>query len=151
MTEIIREPIQQRTFIAAPPERVYDTITRAEAWDAFFTTGMELDPRPGGNIVFRWKNWGPDFYTLEAPGKVVEARRPECFAFQWGQAPTTIRFELTAAHGGTVVHLTEQGYANTPEGRKNMLECACGWGEAVTLLKFYMEHGVTYTPPGRGA
>ena len=28
-----------------------------------------------------------------------------------------------------------------------MLECAAGWGEALTLLKFYVEHGVVYTPP----
>jgi uncharacterized protein YndB with AHSA1/START domain len=151
MTELIAEPIQQRTFIKASPERVYDTITNAKEWDAFFTTGMELDLRPDGRIVFRWKDWGPDFYTLEAPGRVLEAQRPRLFVFQWGKSPTTIRFELTAAHGGTVVHLTEKGYTNTPEGRRNMLECASGWGEALTLLKFYMEHGATYTPPERDA
>jgi hypothetical protein len=50
-----------------------------------------------------------------------------------------------------VVHLTEKGYTNTPGGRRNMLECASGWGEALTLLKFYLEHGVTYTQAGRGA
>ena len=29
------------------------------------------------------------------------------------------------------------------------MECAAGWGEALTLLKFYLEHGVTYgeVPP----
>jgi len=152
VTEIIAEPIVQRTFIKAPPERVYDTVTSADEWNAFFTTGMDLDPRPDGRIVFRWKNWGPDFYTLEAPGRVLEAQRPSLFVFQWGTTrPTTIRIELQAAHGGTVVHLTEQGYPNTPEGRRNMLECASGWGEALTLLKFYIEHGVTYTPPERDA
>ena len=42
------------------------------------------------------------------------------------------------------------GTPNTPEGRDMILECASGWGEAATLLKFYIEHGVVYTPPRRG-
>lgn len=29
------------------------------------------------------------------------------------------------------------------------LECAAGWGEAITLLKFYLEHGLIYTTPQR--
>ncbi len=27
------------------------------------------------------------------------------------------------------------------------LECVGGWGEALTLLKFYIEHGIAYTHP----
>ena len=149
MTEIIQEPIVQRTFIKAAPEKVYDTITSSAGWDAFFTSGMEVDPKPGGRIVFRWKDWGPDRYTLDAPGRVTEAARPKRFVFEWGRVPTTITFELTPLGDGTLVHLTERGYKNTPEGRRNMLECACGWGEAVTLLKFWLEQGVVYTPPAQ--
>jgi len=149
MTQKIDEPIRQRTFIKAAPEKVFDTITSAEGWDAFFTTDMELDPRPGGRITFRWNEWGPDRYTLDAPGKVLEVSRPNRFAFQWGRRPTTITFELEPQDGGTVLEVTEVGYTNTPEGRRHMLECACGWGEAATLLKFWLEHGVIYTPPPR--
>jgi hypothetical protein len=25
-----------------------------------------------------------------------------------------------------------------------LIGCATGWGEALTLLKFYLEHGLTY-------
>lgn len=147
MPDIIKEEINQATFIKAPPEKVYDTITSAEGWDAFFTTGMEIDPRPGGNILFRWKDWGPDFYTLSAGGPVLEAKRPERFVFQWGSKYlTTIMIDLIEEHGGTTVRLIECGYRNTPESRAMMLECAAGWGEALTLLKFYIEHGITYTP-----
>ncbi len=30
-----------------------------------------------------------------------------------------------------------------------LLSYACGWGEALTLLKFYLEYGITYgdVPP----
>ncbi len=92
MTKQITEPIRQRTFIKEAPEKIFDTITSAEGWDSFFTTKMELDPKPGGRITFRWKNWGPDHYTLDAPGKVLEVERPRRFVFQWGRRPTTITF-----------------------------------------------------------
>ena len=108
---------------------------------------MELDPKPGGVCTFSWKDWGPDKYTLKAPGKVHEARRPSLFEFEWGSEnkATTIRIELCAVDNGTVLTLTEEGYRDTPEGRAMILECASGWGEAITLLKFYIEHGITYT------
>lgn len=147
MPKLLDCKIKQRTFIAAPPDTVYDTITSAESWDEFFTTGMELDPRPGGICSFSWKDWGPDKYTLKVPGKVVEAERPGLFVFQWGREgkETTIRIELASVESGTVVTLTEEGYRDTPEDRAMIVECASGWGEALTLLKFYMEHGVIYT------
>jgi uncharacterized protein YndB with AHSA1/START domain len=149
MAKLFDAIIKQRTFIAASPEKVYDTITSAESWDSFFTTGMRLEPVPGGRCGFSWKDWGPDFYTLTVPGEVVEAIRPERFVFRWGngEKETTVRFELSAQHGGTVITLTEEGYKDTPEGHAAILECASGWGEALTLLKFYIEHGVVYTPP----
>ena len=41
-----------------------------------------------------------------------------------------------------VVH--EYGYPDTPEGWEQHMSCSTGWGEALTLLKFYVEHGVRY-------
>ena len=142
--------IKQRTYIAATPEKVFDTITNAAEWDKFFTTGMVLDPHPDGECTFKWKDWGPDRYSLEAKGKVVAVERPRRFVFQWGLAsgnPTTITFDLEPAHGGTILTITETGYQDTDAARAMILECASGWGEAATLLKFYLEHGVVYTPP----
>lgn len=151
MPELFDGRIKQRTFIAAPPERVYDTITSAREWDKFFTTGMTLEPYPGGTCTFAWKDWGPDRYTMSAPGSVLEAIRPARFVFQWGSEgrKTAVRFDLTAAHGGTIITLTEDGYPNDAQGRAMILECACGWGEALTLLKFHIEHGIIYTPPSK--
>ncbi|MEW5796918.1 MAG: SRPBCC domain-containing protein [Candidatus Zixiibacteriota bacterium] len=146
MAELLNEKVRQRTFIAAAPDEVFDTVTSATHWDKFFTTGMELDPKPGGVCSFSWKDWGPDEYTMKVPGKVLEIERPRLFSFQWGaeQRATTVRIELTAQDGGTVVTLEEGGYRDTSDGRAMILECASGWGEALTLLKFYIEHGITY-------
>jgi GNAT superfamily N-acetyltransferase len=56
---------------------------------------------------------------------------------------------IEAAPEGTIVRLCESGYADTPSGRRRMLDCTAGWGEAPALLKFWVEHGLTYEPGGR--
>ena len=70
------------------------------------------------------------------------------FAFRWGtKMPSIVEFNLAERHGGTVVHLKEFDYPNSDQGLENILECAAGWGEALTLLKFYLELGVVYSQP----
>jgi uncharacterized protein YndB with AHSA1/START domain len=135
-------------LVRATPERVYDALATAEGLDAWFTEGTTLDARPGGAIHFRWQDWGPDRVSAEDGGPVLEARRPERFVFQWhpdGKAyATTVKVDLEPTAEGTVVRLVEHGYRDTPSGRKAILDCAAGWGEALTLLKFYVEHGIRY-------
>jgi uncharacterized protein YndB with AHSA1/START domain len=151
MVRMFDKIIKHQVYIKAAPEKVYDTLTSASSWNAFFTSGMELEPVPGGKIVWRWKDWGPNFYNVTAEGIIVRAERPINFTFRWfpvgEETPTTVEFALTAEYGGTVLRLVEYGYPDTPEGRAMILECASGWGEALTLLKFYIEHGLAYTPP----
>lgn len=153
MTEYLRHTIKHQTFILAWPEKVYDTITSGQGWNAFFTQATEVEPKPGGKIVFRWKDFGPNFYTASAEGIVLNAEWPVLFRFEWypvgRETPTKVRFDLQAVHGGTVVRLSEEGYPDTPDGRDMILECAAGWGEALTLLKFYLESGIVYTQPKR--
>ena len=148
MTELIDVEIRQNTFVHAEPEKVYDALTTGEGLDAWFTVGSEVDARPGGSIKFSWKDWGPDKYTMVSRGPVLEAKRPERFVFQWySDDPTyatTIEIKFEAVEEGTVVRLREYGYHDTPSGRAALLECAAGWGEAITLMKFYVEHGIVY-------
>jgi uncharacterized protein YndB with AHSA1/START domain len=145
MSGIIEQPIVHSVFIRAERPAVYDALTTTAGLDAWFTTGAEIDLHPGGAIHFRWRDWGPDRITDDAPGTVVEVRRPERFVFRWWQDhPTTVEFDFETVAGGTVIRLQERGYADTAEGRRRCLECATGWGEALTLLKFYVEHGLRY-------
>jgi len=144
----IPEAIEHVTYVNAPPEKVYDAIATSEGLDAWFTTGAIVDARPNGRILFRWQDWGPDHFTGEDGGPVLEAQRPARFIFQWRpdqpSYATTVEIDFEARAGGTVMRLREHGYEDTPSGRHKMLECACGWGEALTLLKFYIEHGIRY-------
>ncbi len=140
--------ISHATLVRAPRERVYDAFTTAKGLDGWFTTGASVDARPGGEIRWRWHEWGPDRVTAEDGGPVLEAQRPERFVFQWrpdhpGYA-TTVEVDFAPAAGGTVVRLREHGYQDTPSGWRALVDCPAGWGEALALLKFYVEHGARY-------
>ncbi len=151
MSGMFGKPIKHQVFIAASADKIYNTITSSDGWNAFFTHSTEVDPKPGGRIVFRWKDWGPNFYSTDAEGIVIKAEKPNLFSFQWypigKENPTTIEFILTEKYGGTVIELTEDGYTDSDKSRAMILECASGWSEALTLLKFYLEYGVIYKQP----
>ena len=51
---------------------------------------------------------------------------------------------ITPVDDGSIVTLRETGYPDTDIAKQVMLGVATGWGEALTLLKFYLEHGVRY-------
>lgn len=139
-------PIRHVTFIRVPPKRVYETLTSGEGWDAWFTAGTAVDPRPGGTITLRWRDFGPDHSTLEDGGPVLASDPARRFAFRWspGDTPTTVDIRLSRCGRGTRVELTESGHAHSKKDLEALVGCAAGWGEALTLLKFFLEHGVTY-------
>lgn len=136
------------TLVRAEPERVYDAIATADGLDGWFTTGASVDTRAGGKINLRWKDWGLDHYTGENGGPVLEAKRPERFVFQWkadsGLYDTTVEINFESVNEGTVVHLIEYGYEDSPIGMQDFLNRVSGWAEALTLMKFFVEHGLRY-------
>lgn len=145
--------IRHATRVRAAAGPVYDAFTTARGLDGWFTDGARVEAHPGGSILFRWRGWGPDRVTGEDGGPVVEAVRPERFVFRWNphglEEATTVEVdfapdEADAEEEATVVRLLEHGYPDTPAGRAAVLDCAAGWGEALTLLKMYVEHGVRY-------
>ncbi len=137
-TPLFPGEIRHAVLVRAEPERVYDALTTAAGLDGWFTTGAAVDARPGGEIRFRWRDWGPDRITDEDGGPVLEARRPERLVFQWSPdrhgEPTTVEVDFEVVEEGTVIRLRERGYQDTPAGRRQILDCAAGWGEALTLL-----------------
>ena len=59
MAESLGPKIEQATYINVPIEQVCETLTTADGWDSWFTDGTTLDAVPGGQIRFRWVNFGP--------------------------------------------------------------------------------------------
>ena len=150
MDDLIETEIKHSTLIKAPIEKVYDAITTAEELDKWFTNGAHIDRRSGGEINFRWTN-ERGLITggiVEDGGPIIEVNRPNKFIFQWhpdnNTYITTVELTFEQTEKGTIVKVKENGFQNTHEGREAFMGCATGWGEALTLLKFFIEHGITY-------
>jgi uncharacterized protein YndB with AHSA1/START domain len=139
------DQILYATFVRAAREQVFDAFATAEGLDGWFTSGSSVSDH---EIRFRWREWGPEKFTGSDGGRVLERRRPERFAFEWHtdsfSRPTTVEITFEEEDGGTVVRLRESGYPDDATGRRVMLDCASGWGEALTLMKFWVEHGIRY-------
>jgi uncharacterized protein YndB with AHSA1/START domain len=140
--------IHHKTYIKVPKEEVYKTITSADGWNAWFTdkTSLHTNSNGTGEIRFRWTDFGSENATIEDGGTIIESVQNEKFVFQWspGNATTTVTFNLLPYKEGTLVTLEEIGYSNTAEDISACIGCATGWGEALTLLKIYLELGIVY-------
>src|SRR2546428_5485707 len=89
--------VKQSVFIRASREKVYDAFATAEGLDGWFTRGSRVDPRPGGAMVFRWVDWGAEkSINTDVPGRVIEARRPERFVYEWGEPGSESTVEIRA-------------------------------------------------------
>ena len=136
------------TIVRAEPDRVFDAIATAEGLDGWFTSGTTLEAKPGGALVFRWKDWGVEKFTGEMTGDVVQTSRPDRFIFRWpvdsGGYMTTVAISIEAHEEGSVVRLVEGVYEDGEAGTQDMLNRASGWAQALTLMKFWVEHGLTY-------
>lgn len=142
------EKVNFRTLIRVSPDRAFNALATARGLNEWFTSDAELEERPGGPILFRWKDWGLDKYTGENPGDVVEYDPPKRFVFHWradsGTYFTTVEVDFKEVDEGTIVHLIENGYEDTPAGMVDLLNRVSGWAQVLTLMKFYLEHGARY-------
>lgn len=151
--------IRHSLYIDDKPEVIFKTLTTASGWNAWFTKETTLDLRPNGNMNLVWKNWGLDHVNVSIACLISEVIPNSKFSFWWnnhcdqttGQSTPSndystngslVTFTLEPRGNGTVLHLTDSGY----EDMDSFHMCAVGWGEALTLLKFFIECGVTSTP-----
>jgi len=95
-----------------------------------------LDPLPLAGL-------GVDRVTAEDGGPVLAAEPGRRFTFRWQpdgpDYSTTVEIGLEAVPEGTLVRVCESGYRDTPSGRRALLSCATGWGEALALLARHLE------------
>jgi uncharacterized protein YndB with AHSA1/START domain len=145
---MMEKTVHFSTLIRAKPERAYDAIATTEGINGWFTTGATVDPRPGGAYHFRWKDYGLTKYCGENRGTVLEASRPKRFVFRWkadsGGYDTTVEIDFEPVKEGTIVRLKERGYEDSTVGEQDFMNRVYGWAEVLTLMKFYVEHGLKY-------
>jgi uncharacterized protein YndB with AHSA1/START domain len=139
-------PIEQTIYINTPPAKVYPAITTAKGWNAWFTQATTIDLRAGGKLNLRWQDWGVLHETVENVCNIIAIEPDRTFAFTWtcGSVPTLVTFTLQPLGTGTVIKVTDADHAPTADDLRICLGCAAGWGEALALLKFYLEYGVVY-------
>jgi|1186.fasta_scaffold267940_2 uncharacterized protein YndB with AHSA1/START domain len=133
------DAIEREIVIAAPPERVYDIVTRPEHMGVWFgDAGAERD---GDTIKLRWAAYG------EAELRVVEEQPPTRFAYRWdppneaGVGDTLVEFTLTPEGDGTRVKVVESGWTKlttSPERRRELREGNIrGWQSELGDLERY--------------
>jgi uncharacterized protein YndB with AHSA1/START domain/catechol 2,3-dioxygenase-like lactoylglutathione lyase family enzyme len=133
--------------IAAPPATVFAALTEPEELMAWWgdptlcpATHWELDLRPGGRWLSRWRSRDGTEFALG--GEVVEVRAPALLVYTWWDdrypdlARTTVRWELTAADGGTRVRVTHGGFAGR---RPDFVDYDGGWPGVLEKLRSRLE------------
>jgi uncharacterized protein YndB with AHSA1/START domain len=141
--------IRHSVFIRAPREKVWTAFTTPKGLDGWWgTRGSEIDLRPGGKLRLHWRGWGAEQdINADVDCVILEVTPPTRFVYQWGDTPadmTTVEFDLEDRPGGTLLRLREHGFAPTAKGRQSFEGNSLGWGEVSILLKFYVEHGLSY-------
>ena len=144
---MIEDRIEREVAIAAPPERVWEIITRAEHIGKWFGESAEIDLRPGGTIALHWAKYGTQFATIE---KIDE---PRYFSYRWkpgapGQQPTgtdstLVEFTLTPQGDRTVLRLVESGFSglslDETERAEQFESNSDGWASELRELQEYVE------------
>jgi uncharacterized protein YndB with AHSA1/START domain len=137
--------VKHRVYIAAPVSKVFSLLASGDGWTRWFTQNAYVEPKPGGTIRFEWREFGADRITVNDEGHVVEVIKDKTFAFTWqpGKHPTTVTLRFEPRGNGCIIDVQEAGYELDRDDVEAALAEAAGWGEAMTLFKFYVEHGLT--------
>ena len=144
--QVIETPIVFKIFIKTTREKAFNGLATPEGLDGWFTTGTTMDKKgPGGTLTLKWKNWGVDKINDSVECPIIEYHFPELFAFKWwSDHYTSVYFTFSELNDGIIISLRESGYQKSDEGIRRCIDCSVGWGEALTLLKVYLEHGISY-------
>jgi uncharacterized protein YndB with AHSA1/START domain len=121
--------IQREIYIDAPPEIVFDVVSRPEHIKQWWPDDARYEPAAGavGEIYF---GGSPVSFT------VVEVERPRTFTFRWTHPAAEpavagnsllVTFELVPSGDGTMLSMRETGFREM------------GW-EVAVLERQYQEH-----------
>jgi uncharacterized protein YndB with AHSA1/START domain len=144
----MNDRIEHEVDIQAPIERVWSLLTIPEnvaRWYAF--DGAELDLRPQGILIFRWKEHGA------FRGRIEHVVAPTYLAFRFvGHVPdvepevgnsTLVEFHLEERAAGTRVRVVESGFATlVPPDEGGMPKARIsleGWRAGLASLRTHAE------------
>jgi uncharacterized protein YndB with AHSA1/START domain len=148
-----QDAIISEIVIAAPPERVFQALTKADQLTRWWSSGncsldfWQMDPRRGGRWHFKNKPSATmtinGVNVFEAIGEILEFDPPRLLVYTWianwhhdKTRRTLVRWELTPSGGGTKVKVTHSGLAEEDVARRDY---SGGWAGVVEMLKQFVE------------
>jgi uncharacterized protein YndB with AHSA1/START domain len=144
---MVPEQIEREIVIDAPVARVWSALTEAEQIGAWFgDAGADVDLRPGGALVLRWKEYGA------VPGAIEQVEPQHFLSWRWllGEGPelrpdnsTLVEFSLTPEGDGTRLRVVESGFRqlaiSEEEQARRAEENTGGWQAELADLQNYLQ------------
>lgn len=145
----VTDHIEREIVVAAPPERLWEILTRPEHIARWFMMESQVDLRPGGAMVLTSEEFG------KFQGVVERVDPPRVFSYRWARHPDTpvaegtatlVEFTLTPEGDGTRVRVVETGFASTDAVRVDQERHAeansQGWLQVLDTVRRYAEQTV---------
>jgi uncharacterized protein YndB with AHSA1/START domain len=142
----VTDRIEREIVVAAPPERLWEILTRPEHIARWFMMESQVDLRPGGTMVLTSEEFG------KFQGVVETVDPPHVFSYRWARHPdipvaegtaTLVEFTLTPEGDGTRLRVVETGFASTDAVRVDQERHAeansQGWLQVLDTLRRYAE------------
>ena len=107
--------IEREIIINAPQDRVWAVLTEADHVARWFGDSAEVDLRPGGKMIFGWKEHGNHHARVE------KVEPPGFFSYRWARpvgtepAPgnsTLVEFTLIPEGSATRLRMVETGFSS---------------------------------------
>ncbi len=138
--------IPKMTFVEhfnAPIERVWETFVNPNGWDPWFTDGMKMELKNGGQIIFRWKRL-TNGEIVEDRGITVLLIEKKFWEFWWYEYEDGFRSQVKMtfqADGeqGTWLRIEDKLIVKSMDELQITFGCAYGWGQMLLLAKMYIE------------
>lgn len=126
--------------IQAPPEMIWDVLTRASRLREWMCDGARTVPRKGGSFEVRWNS------GYEARGVFTAYSPPRSLALTWSSpfepGETSVRITLKPVEGGTKVTLVHSGFGAGKKWAGRAQESERGWTGGLENLQSVLETGV---------
>ena len=130
--------IERTMTLARPPSEVWPALTTAEGLSAWFGERATIDLRPGGAASMTFAG------GMSVEMRVERVEEPSVFAYTWrllnlpedDPRRTYVEFTLEPAGDGTLLRVTETGFAQLPAGirRETYESHRDGWSRELAEL-----------------
>ena len=135
--------IERTIRLARPPRDVWPVLTTAEGLSAWFGEPATIDLRPGGAASITFAGG----MTVEM--RVERVEEPNVFAYTWrlpdlpddDARRTYVEFALEPDGAGTVLRVTETGFAQLPlDSRRDTYDShSDGWSRELAELAEHLD------------